>query len=45
MKFYYEGVLQQKSIVKDRGNCAFENLVYNKEGQLTAMYIQVRKTN
>lgn len=44
-EFYYEGVLQQKSIVKDRGNCAFENLVYNKEGQLTAKYIQVRKTN
>ncbi len=44
-EFYYEGVLQQKSIVKDRGNCTYENLIYNKEGQLTAKYIQVRKTN
>lgn len=44
-EFYYEGVLQQKSIVKDRGNCTYESLIYNKEGKLTAKYIQVRKTN
>ncbi|WP_343567938.1 hypothetical protein [Sphingobacterium sp.] len=44
-EFYYEGVLQQKSIVKDRGNCTYESLIYNKEGKLTAKYIQARKTN
>lgn len=43
-EFYYEGVLQQKSIVKDLGNCAYESLIYNKEGQLTAKYIQARRT-
>lgn len=42
-EFYYEGVLQQKSIVKDLGNCAYESRIYNKEGQLTAKYIQARK--
>lgn len=44
-EFYYEGVLQQKSIVKDLGNCAYESLIYNKEGKLTAKYIQAKKTN
>lgn len=43
-EFYYEGVLQQKSIVKDLGNCAYESLIYNKDGQLTAKYRQARRT-
>lgn len=43
-EFYYEGVLQQKSIVKDLGNCAYESRIYNKEGQLTAKYRQARRT-
>jgi hypothetical protein len=43
-EFYYEGVLQQKSIVKDFGNCTYESLIYNKDGQLTAKYRQARRT-
>ncbi len=42
-EFYYEGVLQQKSIVKDLGDCTYESLIYNKEGQLTAKYKQTRR--
>ncbi len=42
-EFYYEGVLQQKSIVKDLGDCTYESLIYNKEGQLTAKYKQARR--
>jgi len=43
-EFYYEGVLQQKSIVKDLGNCAYENRIYNKQGKLTSKYLQARKS-
>jgi len=42
-EFYHEGVLQQKSIVKDLGDCTYESLIYNKEGQLTAKYKQARR--
>jgi len=42
-EFYFKGVLQQKSIVKDLGNCTYENLNYNGHGKLTGKYVQTRK--
>ncbi|MGE8430651.1 MAG: hypothetical protein ACN6O7_22435 [Sphingobacterium sp.] len=42
-EFYVKGVLQQKSIVKDLGNCMYENLNYNGHGKLTGKYVQTRK--
>ncbi|HAL52322.1 MAG TPA: hypothetical protein DCP78_08885, partial [Sphingobacterium sp.] len=42
-EFYFKGVLQQKSIVKDLGNCTYENLNYNGHGKITGKYVQTRK--
>jgi hypothetical protein len=43
-EFYSEGLLQQKSVVKDLGNCTFENMIYGSQGQLISKSIQLRKS-